>query len=62
MVCEVGSRSLRAAGFLINHGYDNVVNMKHGLKRWVERGFEISGDPSVVLGNDEGCCSSGSCC
>ena len=63
MVCEVGSRSLRAAGFLINHGYDNVVNMKHGLKRWVERGFVISGDPSVVLNNEDGsCCSSSGCC
>lgn len=63
IVCETGSRSLRAAGFLINHGYENVVNMKHGLKRWVERGFEISGDPNVVLNNEDGsCCSSSGCC
>ncbi len=60
MVCKSGGRSLRAAGFLVNHGYDKVVNMKHGMIRWAQKGFPTKGDTSVVLGNaqDSGCCDS----
>lgn len=60
MVCKVGARSLRAAGFLVNHGYENVVNMKHGMIRWAQKGFPTIGDSSVVLGNtqESGCCGS----
>ncbi|MBU3660323.1 MAG: rhodanese-like domain-containing protein [Flavobacteriales bacterium] len=60
MVCRSGGRSLRAAGFLINHGYNSekVVNMQHGINRWVEKGFPTKGDTSVVLGNT----TSNSCC
>lgn len=62
MVCKSGGRSLRAAGFLVNHGYENVVNMQHGIIRWIQKGFPTKGDTSFVLGNDGGCCSSSSCC
>lgn len=62
MVCKSGSRSLRATGFLVNHGYENVVNMQHGMIRWAEKGFSTKGDVASVLGNDGGCCSSSSCC
>lgn len=43
VVCQAGQRSLRAADFLINHGYDleRVVNMQYGLTRWVEKGFPV---------------------
>lgn len=59
VVCKGGGRSLRAAGFLINHGYDKVVNMEHGMIRWAQKGFPTKGDTSSVLGNaqDSGCCS-----
>ena len=60
MVCRGGDRSLRAAGFLINHGYDpnKVVNMQHGIIRWVQKGFPTKGDTSSVFGNvqNSGCC------
>jgi len=60
MVCRSGGRSLRAAGFLINNGYDpgKVVNMQHGIIRWVQKGFPTKGDTSTVLGTntDSGCC------
>jgi rhodanese-related sulfurtransferase len=62
MVCKSGGRSLRAAGFLANHGYENVVNMQHGIIRWAQKGFQTKGDTASVLGNDGGCCSSSSCC
>lgn len=61
MVCKGGGRSLRAAGFLVNHGYDKVVNMQHGIARWVQKGFPTKGNSSVVTGNDS-CCSSSGCC
>lgn len=63
LVCKSGARSLRAAGFLVNHGYDKVVNMKHGMIRWVQKGFPTKGDTSSVTGNDgSSCCSGSSCC
>jgi rhodanese-related sulfurtransferase len=72
-VCLGGGRSLRAAGFLINHGYDpaKVVNMQHGIIRWTQKGFPTKGDTSSVLGgvSNSGCCdstktksNSSSCC
>lgn len=73
IVCRSGGRSLRATGFLIYHGYDaaKVVNMKHGLIRWVHKGFATIGDTGsvAVSGEAGGCCGSGasgkkesSCC
>lgn len=63
LVCKSGARSLRAAGFLVNHGYDKVVNMKHGMIRWVQKGFPTIGDTSSVMGNGgSSCCSGSSCC
>jgi rhodanese-related sulfurtransferase len=61
MVCKSGARSLRAAGFLINHGYENVVNMKFGIQRWLEKGFPVKGEIKKTE-NNLGCCSSSSCC
>jgi len=62
VVCRSGTRSLRATGFLINHGYDTgkVVNMKHGLIRWFKKGFPTKGDNSSLLGTDSNtaCCDS----
>ena len=73
VVCKAGGRSMRATGFLIYHGWDNtkVVNMKHGIERWVHKGFATKGDTSAILNNttNSGCCStekstekSHSCC
>lgn len=63
VVCKSGVRSLRAAGFLVNHGFDKVVNMKHGIIRWAQKGFPTLGDVATVLGNDDAsCCSDSSCC
>jgi rhodanese-related sulfurtransferase len=61
-VCRAGSRSLRAAGFLVNNGYDplKVVNMRHGIVRWVQKGFPTKGDTSTILdaNTGTGCCNS----
>lgn len=64
MACKNGGRSLKATYYLLNHGYDreNVVNMQHGIIRWVQRGFPTKGDTSSVLGSQGDCCSSSNCC
>jgi rhodanese-related sulfurtransferase len=60
MVCRSGGRSLRAAGFLINNGYDpgKVVNMQHGIIRWAQKGFPTRGETSTVVSTttNSGCC------
>ncbi len=61
LVCKDGMKSLRAAGFLINHGYTQVVNMQHGLIRWVNKGFPIIGNPDVLNINTD-CCTDANCC
>ena len=58
MVCRVGERSLRAAGFLVNHGYKHVVNMKMGLVRWVQKGFPTKGDTAGFDTNAAASCCS----
>lgn len=62
MACKSGGRSLRAAGFLVNHGYEHVVNMQHGIIRWAQKGFPTKGDTASVLGESGDCCSSSNCC
>ncbi|MGC8751325.1 rhodanese-like domain-containing protein [Hydrotalea sp.] len=60
MVCKSGGRSLRAAGFLINHEYNPnlVVNMQHGIVRWVQKGFPVKGNTASIMNNEQasGCC------
>jgi rhodanese-related sulfurtransferase len=62
LVCKSGARSLRAAGFLVNHGYDMVANMQFGLIRWVQKGFPTIGNTDSVLTIEGDCCSKPGCC
>jgi rhodanese-related sulfurtransferase len=65
LVCRSGARSLRATAFLIHHGYhpEKVVNMQHGIIRWIEKGFPTKGDASSFSEKQDSCCSpSGGCC
>lgn len=67
MVCKVGSRSLKTTYFLMNHGYKNVMNMQHGIARWVQKGFPTKGNIASVDSQSGGCCgtsttSTQSCC
>jgi rhodanese-related sulfurtransferase len=63
IACRSGVRSLSAAAYLLHNGYnfDKVVNMKHGIIRWVHKGFPVKGD--ITLAGPKpattGCCSSG---
>ena len=62
LVCRSGVRSLRAAAYLINNGYDpaRVVNMKYGIIRWAEKGFPLKGNVAEVVNNASG--NTSSCC
>jgi rhodanese-related sulfurtransferase len=64
IVCNDGIKSLLATNFLINNGYDSskVVHMKHGLIRWVQKGFPTIGDTSSILDSEisNSCCASSS--
>lgn len=59
LVCQGGSRSLKATYFLMNQGYTNVSNMHSGIIRWVQRGFPTIGNTNTITASS--CCSS-SCC
>lgn len=62
-VCKGGGRSLRAAGFLINHGFEHVENMQNGIVKWVEKGFPTKGNATDILSNGgTDCCSTSGCC
>jgi rhodanese-related sulfurtransferase len=58
VVCRIGERSLRAANFLQNHGYNRVVNMKMGLVRWVQKGFPTKGNTEGFDTNAAASCCS----
>jgi rhodanese-related sulfurtransferase len=47
-VCESGERSWRAVSFLQDLGFTNLLNMKKGLEKWVQKGFPILGDHTVI--------------
>jgi rhodanese-related sulfurtransferase len=48
VVCESGERSWRAVSFLQDLGFTNLLNMKKGLEKWVQKGFPILGDHTVI--------------
>jgi len=59
VACKSGGRSLRAANFLINHGYENVYNLRGGIIGWISKGNPVIGE----LSDDNSCdCSDPNCC
>jgi len=48
-ICQGGVRSLRAAQFLKQTGYDNVVSVRGGTQAWIEAGHPVSfGDTTLA--------------
>ena len=73
IVCRAGIRSLKAAAYLLENGYDEdkVVNMKHGIIRWIQKEYPTIGSVSYALNSksvsgcsdhqhkaDDSCCCS----
>ena len=46
VICEKGLRSYKAASFLIEQGYTNVVSVAGGTSAWVESGRPVERDPA----------------
>lgn len=62
LACEDGTRSLQATAFLVQRDFDDrqVVHMKHGLVRWVQKGYPVHGDAQAFAHlPSAGCCSGG---
>lgn len=59
VVCQTGERSWRVVAFLQNLGFDNVINMKKGLEKWVQKGFPTQGDTSSIP--QHSCCGHSHC-
>lgn len=51
-----GEASLKATYFLMYQGCEHVANMKHGMVRWIERGFPVIGEASPSsMSTEVGC-------
>lgn len=59
VVCESGERSWRVVSFLQKLGFTNVINMKKGLEKWVQKGFPTVGDTSSIP--EHTCCGHSHC-
>jgi len=65
LVCRGGVRSMRAAWFLLEHGFTKMKNMKHGIIGWTKDGFPVQSSVPQVDSNCLCSCSSNnsdSCC
>jgi rhodanese-related sulfurtransferase len=47
LYCRSGARSYHACSYLIQQGFDNVVNLRGGIIGWARGGFEIA--PRVAV-------------
>ncbi len=43
LYCHSGARSYHACRYLMQQGYDNVVNLRGGILDWARNGFEVVG-------------------
>jgi rhodanese-related sulfurtransferase len=48
VACHTGERSYRAIEYLREIGLTNLLNMKKGLVKWVQKGFPTKGDTSSI--------------
>lgn len=62
MVCRSGARSLKAAYFLSNHGYETIQNLEGGILKWASKGFSVKGDVAKLVAEQGDCCSQPNCC
>lgn len=52
VVCRMGGRSAQAVAYLLQNGYDNVVNLDGGMRDWAAAGKPMvseDGQPARVL-------------
>ncbi len=59
VACHTGERSYRAVSYLKQLGFNNLLNMKKGLEKWVQKGFPTIGDTSSI--QQHTCCGDSHC-
>ena len=59
IACLSGERSLRVVHFLNEYGFTNLLNMKKGLSKWVQKGYPIKGETTI---EEKLCCGEHSHC
>jgi rhodanese-related sulfurtransferase len=42
LYCRSGARSYHACTYLVQQGFDNVINLRGGIIAWARHGFEIA--------------------
>jgi len=42
LYCRSGARSYHACSYLMQQGFDNVVNLRGGIGAWAREGYEIA--------------------
>ena len=62
LACRSGERSLRSTYFLMNHGYEKVVNLEGGLLKWANKGKPTKGNVAGLLAAANCDCSKPDCC
>ncbi len=50
LYCRSGARSHTACSFLMQHGYNNVINLRGGIISWAQNGLELTFPPQVSNG------------
>ncbi|MFN3375000.1 MAG: rhodanese-like domain-containing protein [Burkholderiaceae bacterium] len=58
LVCENGSRSLKATYYLQFQGFTHVSNMEGGILKWMAKNFPVTGQRYAVPVVATGCCGS----
>ena len=59
VACLTGERSFRVVSFLQNNGFTNLINMKKGLEKWVQKGYPTIGNESMIPKHT--CCGGSHC-
>lgn len=59
LVCENGSRSLKATYYLQFQGFTRVSNMEGGILKWMAKNFPVTGQRYAVPVVATGCCGGG---
>jgi rhodanese-related sulfurtransferase len=42
LYCHSGARSYHACAYLLQQGYDNVINLRGGILGWARSGYELA--------------------
>jgi rhodanese-related sulfurtransferase len=59
VACLTGERSLRVVHVLSEYSFTNLINMKKGLAKWIQKGYPIKGKATI---EEKACCKGESKC